>query len=135
MKKKQNYAQKTVEVIQLVPHERIQERIAEQVVDILLPQIMEEMLFSSTYASESCGGTDRARFHPPDSGGNFQVACIPPGADSSCSGHPFPSLKVGFTARTQGACSQRLSGESPCAKLQRVSSEDCRTPFRGQAVK
>ena len=37
-------AQKTVEVIQLVPQERIQERIAEQVVDIPLPQIMEEMM-------------------------------------------------------------------------------------------
>ena len=36
--------QKTVEVIQLVPQERIQERIAEQVVDIPLPQIMEEMM-------------------------------------------------------------------------------------------
>ena len=34
-----------------MPQERIQERIAEQVVDIPLPQIMEEMLFSSTYAS------------------------------------------------------------------------------------
>ena len=33
-----------VEVIQLVPQERIQERIAEQVVDIPLPQIMEEMM-------------------------------------------------------------------------------------------
>ena len=39
--------QKTVEVIQLVPQERIQERIAEQVVDVPLPQIIEEMLFSS----------------------------------------------------------------------------------------
>ena len=34
-----------MEVIQLVFQERIQERIAEQVVDIPLPQIMEEMLF------------------------------------------------------------------------------------------
>ena len=44
-------------------------------------------------------------------------------------------IKVGFTARTQGACSQPRCGESPRAKLQRVSSEDCRTPVRGQAVK
>ena len=29
---------------------------------------------------------------------------------------------------------QRRCGESPRAKLQRVSSEDCRTPVRGQAV-
>ena len=72
--------------------------------------------------------------HSPVSGGNFRVACIPPGADSACSGHPLPSLKVGFTARTQGACSQRRCGESPCANLQRVSSEDRRTPVRGQAV-
>ena len=43
MKKWQNCVQKMVEVIQLVPQERIQERIAEQVVDIPLPQIMEEM--------------------------------------------------------------------------------------------
>ena len=68
--------QKTVEVIQLVPQERIQERIAEQVVDIPLPQIMEEMLFSSTYASESYGRTDRGRLHSPDSGGNFRVCVI-----------------------------------------------------------
>ena len=34
------------------------------------------------------------------------------------------------------ACSHRRCGESPSAKLQRrVSSEDCRTPVRGQAVK
>ena len=39
-----NCVQKTVEVIQLVFHEGIQERIAEQVVDIPLPQIMEEMM-------------------------------------------------------------------------------------------
>ena len=61
-------------------------------------------------------------------------ACIPPGTDSECSGHPFPSLKVVFTARTQGAFSQRSCGESPRAKLQRVSSEDRRSPVLGQAV-
>ena len=44
MKKWQNCVQKTVEVMQLVPHERIQDRIAVQVVDIPLPQIMEEMV-------------------------------------------------------------------------------------------
>ena len=33
------------------------------------------------------------------------------------------------------ACSQRRCGESPRAKLQRVSSEDRRTPVCGQAVK
>ena len=65
---------KTVEVIQLVPQERIQERIAEQVVDIPLPQIMEEMLFSSTYAAESYGRTDRGRLHSPDSGGTSELA-------------------------------------------------------------
>ena len=58
-----------MEVIQLVPQERIQERIAEQVVDIPLPQIMEETLFSSTYASESYRRTDRGRLHSPVSGG------------------------------------------------------------------
>ena len=72
--------QKTVEVIQLVPQERIQERIAEQVVDVPLPQIMEEMmeveLFSSTYASESYSRTDRGRLHSPDSGGNVQVGVM-----------------------------------------------------------
>ena len=70
----------TVEVIQLVPQERIQERIAEQDVDIPLPQIMEEMmevvLFSTTYASESYSGTDRGRLHSPDSGGNFRVGVM-----------------------------------------------------------
>ena len=40
-----------------------------------------------------------------------------------------------FQFRTQGACSQRRCGESPRAKLQRVSSEDRRTPVCGQAVK
>ena len=64
----------------------------------------------------------------------WRHACIPPGTDSACSGHPFPSKKLGFAARTQGACSQRRCGESPHAKLQRVSSEDCRTPDRGQAT-
>ena len=158
-------AEETVEVIQLVPQERIQERIAEQVVDIPLPQIMEEILFSSTYASESYGRTDRGRLLSSDSGGNFRVGVIRHafhlaqilrahathsqvsssallGSSSSshpqacrhaasnapdlnwspqetllrtaaCSGHPFPSVKVGFTARTQGACSQRRCGESP----------------------
>ena len=65
-----------MEVILLVSQERIQERIAEQVVEIPLPQIMEEMLFSSTYASESFGRTDRGRLHSPDSGGNFRVGVI-----------------------------------------------------------
>ena len=90
MKKWQNCVQKTVEVIQLVPQERIQERIAEQVVDIPLPQIMEEMLFSFTYASESYGRTDRGRLHSPDSGENFPVGVIRHAfhlADSACSGH------------------------------------------------
>ena len=68
--------QKTVEVIQLVPPERIQERIAEQVGDIPLPQIMEELLFSSTNSSESYGRTDRGCLHSPDSGGNFRVCVI-----------------------------------------------------------
>ena len=63
------------------------------------------------------------------------AAFIPPGKDSAFSGHPFPSKKVGFAARTQGACSQRRCGESLRAKFQRVSSEDRRTPIRGQAVK
>ena len=54
---------------------------------------------------------------------------------AACSGLPFPSVKVGFTAHTQGACSQQRCGESPRAKLQRVSSEDRRTPVCGQAVK
>ena len=44
MKKWQHCVQKTVEVNQLLPHERIQERIAEQVVVIPLPQFMEEMV-------------------------------------------------------------------------------------------
>ena len=68
--------QKTVEVIQLVPQECIQERIAEQVVDIPLPQIMEEMLFSSTNASESYGRTHRGCIQSPGSGGNFRVCVI-----------------------------------------------------------
>ena len=62
--------------VYLLPKERIQERIVEQVVDIPLPQIMEEMLFSSTYALESYGRTDRGRLHSPDSGGNFRVGVI-----------------------------------------------------------
>ena len=33
------------------------------------------------------------------------------------------------------ACSHRRCGESPRVKFQRVSSEDCRTPVRGQTVK
>ena len=45
------------------------------------------------------------------------AACIPPGTGSACSGHPFPTVKVGFTARTQGACSQRRCGESPRSKF------------------
>ena len=65
-----------MEVTQLVPQERIQERIADQVVDIPLPQIMEEMLLSSTYASESYRRTDRGRLRCPDSGGNFRVDVI-----------------------------------------------------------
>ena len=36
--------QKTVEVIQPVSQERIQERITEQLVDVPLPNIMEEMI-------------------------------------------------------------------------------------------
>ena len=45
------------------------------------------------------------------------------------------SIKLHST-HTQGAFSQRRCGESPSAKLQRrVSSEDCRTPVCGQAVK
>ena len=42
--------------------------------------------------------------------------------------------RLGFTAHTQGAFSQRRCGESPRSKLQRVSSEDRRTPDLGQAM-
>ena len=37
---------------------------------------MEEMLFSSTYASESYGRTDRGCLHSPDSRGNFRIYVI-----------------------------------------------------------
>ena len=67
--------------------------------------------------------------------GESREACIPLGTDSACSGHPFSSFKVGFTARTQGACSQRRCGERLHVKLQSVSSEDCRTPVRGHSAK
>ena len=138
MRKLQSCVQKTVEVIRLVPQERIQERIAEQFVDIPLPQIMEEMLSSSTYASESYGRTDLGRLHSPDSGGNFRVGVIRHAFHLAqilrAHATRYQSLKVVFTARTQGACSQRHCGESPRVKLQRLSSEDCRTPVRGQAV-
>ena len=74
MRKWINCVQKTVDVIQLVPQERIQERITEQVVHIPLPQVVGgeggeggRVLFSSTCASESYGGTDRGRLHSPDS--------------------------------------------------------------------
>ena len=83
-------------VIQLIPQERVSERIIEQ---------------------------------------TRHSACIPLGTYAACSGHPFPSLKVGFTARTQGAFSQRRRVENPHVQLQRVSSEDCRTQVCGQAVK
>ena len=81
MKKWQNCVQKTVEVVQLVPQERIQERIAEQVVDIPLPQIMEEMmevvLFSSTYASESRTVEQIVDVsNSSDSEGNFRVGVM-----------------------------------------------------------
>ena len=53
-----------------------------------------------------------------------------------CQAYTFADrARLGFTAHTQGAFSQRRCGESPRVKLQRVSSEDCRTPVRGQAVK
>ena len=79
--------QKTVEVIPLVPQERIQERIAGQVVDIPLPQIMEEMLFSSTYAWMSpCARFKRKLPSVRHSAG------IPPVTDSACSCHPFPGV-------------------------------------------
>ena len=83
-------------VIQLVPQERIQERIAEQVVVIALPQIMEEILFSSTYASDSYRRTDRGRLHSQDSGGNFRVCVIGHAFHLAqilrASRHPFPSV-------------------------------------------
>ena len=44
-------------------------------------------------------------------------------------------ISVSFALHTQGACSRPRCVESPGAKLQRVSSEDCRTAIRGQAVK
>ena len=64
--------QKTVEVIQPVPQERIQERITEQVVDIPLPHIMEEMtkVERSTLQNRcllrGCAGVDVVQyaFHP-----------------------------------------------------------------------
>ena len=47
-----------------------------------------------------------------------------------------PQLCTMAFLATQGAFSQRRCGENPCAKLKRrVSSEDCRTPFRGHAAK
>ena len=63
--------QKTVEVIQPVPQERIQERITEQVVNIPLPHIMEEMMEveRSTWQNHcvlrGCAGVDvvRPAFH------------------------------------------------------------------------
>ena len=61
----------------------------------------------------------------------------------ACDAIPRPMRRISseldrkrcFTARTQGACSQQRCGESPRAKLQRVSSDDRRTPVCGQAVK
>ena len=64
--------QKTVEVIQPVPQERIQERITEQVVDIPLPHIMEEMIkverstLQNRCVLRGCAGVDVVQyaFHP-----------------------------------------------------------------------
>ena len=64
--------QKTVEVIQPVPQERIQERITEQVVDIPLPHIMEEMMeverstWQNRCVLRGCAGVNVVRyaFHP-----------------------------------------------------------------------
>ena len=69
----------------------------------------------------------------------------------NCTGFTLPILRVGhgeprgsehFKTKPRvslpdeinGACSQRRCGESPRSKLQRVSSEDLRTPVLGQAV-
>ena len=56
--------QKTVEMIQLVSQERIQERITEQGVDVPLPHIMEEMMeverntWQNRYVLRGCAGVD-----------------------------------------------------------------------------
>ena len=72
--------QKAVEVIQLVPHERIQERIAEQVVDIPLPQIMEEMMEVVLFIPRTRQNRTVEKIVDvsisPDSGGNFRVSVM-----------------------------------------------------------
>ena len=59
------------------------------------------------------------------------AACIPPGTDSACSG---PKLKGRLHSAHTGSMFPTTLWESPRAKFQRLSSEDCRTPVRGQAV-
>ena len=48
--------------------------------------------------------------------------------------HPLQAIRVAVHSRFPFV-GGRLCGESPLAKLQRVSSEDRKTPFCGQAVK
>ena len=63
---------KTVEMIQLVSQERIQERITEQGVDVPLPHIMEEMMeverstWQNSYLLRCCASVDVVQyaFHP-----------------------------------------------------------------------
>ena len=79
--------QKTVKVIQLVPQERIQDRIAEEVVDIPLPQIMEVRIVRWNRSWTSPFSRFRRKLPSWR-----HSACIPPGTDSACSCHPFPSV-------------------------------------------
>ena len=60
------------------------------------------------------------------------AACIPPGTDSACSD---PKLKGRLHSAHTGSMFPITLWESPCSKIQRLSSGDFRTPVRGQAVK
>ena len=115
-------------VIQLVPHERIQERIAEQVVDMLLPQLMRKCCFlprtRQNRTVEQIVDVSILQMHEKTS----QLASF--GMHSTWHrfcvlSHPFPSLEH---------APNDVVGKVPVRSC-RLSSEDCRTPFNGQAVK
>ena len=54
--------EKIVQMIQLVPLERIKDQIVEQIVAVLVPQIKEDI----RSACKSCCGADRERASAPD---------------------------------------------------------------------
>ena len=104
-----------VEILKIIPQDRVQQRTEVQTVDIPVPHTG-SMLPTTLWGKSPC-----------------EVAASVIRRLQNSSSWTDSEAECRFSVCL--ACSYRRCGESPRAKLQRLSSEDCRTQVLRQAVK